>query len=84
LENTKAANFTAAGAADYLRDEQTNATFGEDCLTLNIWVPSGGDDKKAVMLWVYGGSFMSGGSSIATYNGQYIADQEKVIVVTIK
>jgi len=58
--------------------------FSEDCLTLNVWVPSGGEANKAVMLWIYGGGFSSGTSATTTYNGQNIASQEDVIVVSIK
>jgi Carboxylesterase family len=31
-------------------------TFNEDCLTLNVWTkPQIGEQKKAVMVWIYGG-----------------------------
>lgn len=57
----------------------------EDCLTLNIWTkPQVGESGKAVMLWVYGGAFTTGNSNNPLYNGQYIADQEDVVVVTFK
>ncbi|KAF7907465.1 uncharacterized protein EAF01_005051 [Botrytis porri] len=55
----------------------------EDCLTLNVWTkPQTGDAKKAVLLWIYGGAFSSGSSASPAYNGQYIVEQEDVIVVT--
>jgi cholinesterase len=82
--SSQAANLTNAGLAALQLDAQQGGAFSEDCLTLNVWVPSGGDVNKTVMLWVYGGSFTAGSSSIPTYNGQYIADQEDVIVVSIK
>ena len=78
------ANLTAAGLAAIELDGQKGGKFSEDCLTLNVWVPSGGETNKSVMLWVSGGGFVSGSSSIPTYNGQYIADQEDVILVSIK
>ncbi|KAH8200712.1 hypothetical protein TruAng_005101 [Truncatella angustata] len=54
----------------------------EDCLTLNIWTkPQTGDDKKAV--WIHGGGWKTGASGIAWYNGQYFADQEDVVLVSI-
>jgi len=57
----------------------------EDCLTLNVWTkPQIGESKKAVMLWIYGGAFTSGYSGDPLYNGQYIADQEDVVIVSIK
>ncbi|TGO19617.1 hypothetical protein BTUL_0003g00710 [Botrytis tulipae] len=55
----------------------------EDCLTLNVWTkPQTGDVKKAVLMWIYGGAFSSGTSATSAYNGQYIVEQEDVIVVT--
>lgn len=33
----------------------------EDCLTLNVWTkPQTGEKKKAVMVYLHGGSFVSG------------------------
>ncbi|KAF4157551.1 hypothetical protein CNMCM6069_005499 [Aspergillus lentulus] len=62
-----------------------NVTFSEDCLTLNVWTkPQTGEKKKAVMIWVHGGSFVSGSSAIPMYNGQFFADQEDIVLVSIK
>ncbi|KAK4233547.1 Alpha/Beta hydrolase protein [Achaetomium macrosporum] len=56
----------------------------EDCLTLNIWTkPQTGEKRKAVMVWVHGGSFVSGSSAVPAYNGQFFADQEDVVLVSI-
>ncbi|PBP24904.1 carboxylesterase [Diplocarpon rosae] len=35
------------------------------------------------MLWIYGGSFMTGSSINAAYNGQHLADEEEIVVVSI-
>ena len=33
----------------------------EDCLTLNVWArPQGGEAKKAVLMFIYGGGYVSG------------------------
>lgn len=33
----------------------------EDCLTLNVWTkPQCGQKKKAVLVWIHGGSFVAG------------------------
>ncbi|KAA8584157.1 hypothetical protein FQN60_007942 [Etheostoma spectabile] len=63
----------------------------EDCLYLNIWVPHGSkvSTDLPVMVWIYGGGFLTGGSMGANfldnylYNGQEIADRGNVIVVTL-
>jgi carboxylesterase type B len=64
---------------------QENDIFDEDCLKLNVWSkPQTGDTKKAVLFWVHGGGYSIGASDMPVYNGQYIADQEDVIVVSTK
>uniref|UniRef100_A0A671YUT6 Carboxylic ester hydrolase n=1 Tax=Sparus aurata TaxID=8175 RepID=A0A671YUT6_SPAAU len=63
----------------------------EDCLYLNVWVPHGSDVSTGlpVMVWIYGGGFLAGGSMGANfldnylYDGQEIADRGDVIVVTL-
>jgi hypothetical protein len=46
------------------------AGFDEDCLTANIWTPSVsriGSKRLPVMIYIYGGGFDQGGTSIPTY-----------------
>jgi len=53
----------------------------EDCLTLNVWTPA--KAKKAalpVMVWIYGGGFMAGGTSEPRQDGQFLAHRNVVIV----
>ncbi len=53
----------------------------EDCLYLNLWTPAKSPkDKLPVMVWIYGGGFSMGSSSM--YDGAPIA-REGVILVTI-
>jgi para-nitrobenzyl esterase len=54
----------------------------EDCLTLNVWTPRR-DGKLPVMVWIHGGGLMQGGSAIAAYDGQHLARDGKVVVVSI-
>lgn len=77
-------NITIPGANILSIIGQSALPLSEDCLTLNIWVPSGGEENKAVLLWIYGGGFAVGSSAVPFYDGQYIAEQEDVIIVTIK
>jgi para-nitrobenzyl esterase len=53
----------------------------EDCLTLNVWAPDGHPSGWPVMIWVYGGAFLTGGTCIQTYDaGRLCAEQEVVVV----
>ncbi|KAH8666460.1 Alpha/Beta hydrolase protein [Xylariales sp. PMI_506] len=66
---------------DYLG---TQLPESEDCLTLNIWTkPQVGDAAKAVLVWIHGGAYISGGTSEAWYNGQYLAEEQDVVVVSV-
>ncbi|XP_075573250.1 bile salt-activated lipase [Pelecanus crispus] len=71
---------------------QTDVRGSEDCLYLNIWVPQGRRDVSTnlpVMIWIYGGGFLVGGSQGANflnnylYDGEEIAVRGNVIVVTV-
>ncbi|NXI19177.1 CEL lipase, partial [Irena cyanogastra] len=71
---------------------QTDVRGSEDCLYLNIWIPQ---ERKQVstnlpvMVYIYGGAFLFGGSQGANfldnylYDGEEIAVRGNVIVVTI-
>jgi len=52
----------------------------EDCLYANVWRPAGGSRKLPVMVWIYGGGFVNGGSSPPTYSGAELARQGIVVV----
>jgi len=55
--------------------------FSEDCLTLNVWAPTEPASKpRAVMVWIHGGGFVSGGSSPARYDGAGLATRGVVVV----
>jgi para-nitrobenzyl esterase len=53
----------------------------EDCLYLNIWVPEG-EGPFPIMLWYHGGGFLLGSGSEGSYDGQALAEKEKIAVVT--
>ncbi|XP_038062660.1 cholinesterase 1-like isoform X2 [Patiria miniata] len=52
----------------------------EDCLYMNIWVPNQATNA-AVMLFIYGGTFLTGSGSMEWYNGVPLAAYRDVIVV---
>ena len=51
----------------------------EDCLTLNIWAPSG-RHKAPVFFWIHGGSLLTGTGSDPVYNGARMAAKGIVVV----
>lgn len=57
-------------------------TPAEDCLVLNVWKPAKAvkGDALPVMVWIYGGGFVNGGSSPAIYSGEKFAEQGIVTV----
>lgn len=53
----------------------------EDCLYLNVWTPAQRPARKLpVMVWIYGGGFVNGGSSPAVYDGTHFAEKGVVLV----
>jgi para-nitrobenzyl esterase len=56
-------------------------TPAEDCLYLNVWRPARASARKLpVMVWIYGGGFVNGGSSPAVYDGTQFARDGIVLV----
>lgn len=54
----------------------------EDCLFLNIWKPTNAKEggKLPVMVWIYGGAFVGGGSSYPETFGTQFAKQGVILV----
>jgi para-nitrobenzyl esterase len=53
----------------------------EDCLYLNVWTPARFKGHKLpVMVWIYGGGFVNGGSSPPEYDGSAFARDGVVLV----
>jgi carboxylesterase type B len=69
----------------------------EDCLYLNIWVPTprapgvGASLARVVnfaalrpvLVWIHGGAFRSGGTSMPCYNGSALARRADALVVSV-
>ncbi len=53
----------------------------EDCLYLNVWTSaSNPNDRRPVMMWIYGGGFTGGSGGLAWYDGENLASKGPVIV----
>jgi para-nitrobenzyl esterase len=55
---------------------------GEECLNLNVWTPDLGAAGLPVLVWIHGGSFMNGSSSVGEYDGAAFA-RDGVVCVSI-
>ncbi|XP_025115426.1 cholinesterase 2-like isoform X2 [Pomacea canaliculata] len=61
-----------------------NTNMSEDCLYLNVWVPKGfSSSPRATMVWIFGGGFWAGTSTLDIYDGSKLAATENVIVVSL-
>ncbi len=62
----------------FFRDAGTS----EDCLSLNIWTPlaASKSSKLPVMVWIYGGGFVTGSTSEPRQDGAYLATKGVVVV----
>jgi len=57
------------------------AGMSEDCLYLNVWTPAKtASDKIPVMVWIYGGGFVGGQTSVPAYDGTRLAEKGVVLV----
>jgi para-nitrobenzyl esterase len=54
----------------------------EDCLTLNIWRPATAAEKLPVLLFIHGGSAISGYTADPLYDGAALARAANAVVVT--
>jgi para-nitrobenzyl esterase len=53
----------------------------EDCLYLNVWTPDASASAKLpVMVWIYGGGFVAGGTSEPRQDGEQLAKKGVVVV----
>ena len=55
----------------------------EDCLYLNIWRPATADTQLPVIVWVHGGSNISGYTADPVYDGANLARTANAIIVTV-
>jgi cholinesterase len=79
------ANVTATGIKILQIQSENDDTFSEDCLTLNVWTkPQTGKSAKAVIVFIHGGAFSTGAISNPFEDGSKFADEQDVVVVSMK
>ena len=59
-----------------------NTPMSEDCLYLNLWVPVGATNATT-LIWIHGGGFHKGSSSLDVYDGSILAANSDVIVASM-
>ena len=63
--------------------QNPNGNYSEDCLTLNVWTSAKKPGARLpVMVWIHGGAFNFGASSLPEYHGANLA-RRGVVVVTL-
>ena len=55
----------------------------ESCLVLNIYTPACDHRRRPVVFYIHGGAYMNGSASNALYDGQALAHDENIVVVTV-
>jgi len=71
----------APGAAPQAPATPREPARAEDCLYLNVWTSATSpNDKRPVMVWIYGGGFTGGSGGLAWYDGENLASKGPVIV----
>ncbi len=56
----------------------------EDCLYLNVWRPRSQQRDLPVMVWIHGGSNISGSANWPVFNGARLAAAANIVVVTVQ
>jgi para-nitrobenzyl esterase len=57
------------------------APVNEDCLYLNVWTPAkSSNEKRPVIVWVHGGGYVGGSTSIPMYDGKGFAEKGVLFV----
>jgi len=82
---------TMYGAQCHQTPGMLERTFGsgslpmtEDCLFLNVFMPSAhADVLRPVLVWIHGGAFVNGSGATPWYDGSELASRADVVVVTV-
>jgi acetylcholinesterase len=69
---------------DGAEEWNTNTKQSEDCLYLNVVVPRPHPKDAAVIIWIYGGGFWSGTTTLALYDLRTMVAEQNIIMVGIQ
>ncbi|CAG5129703.1 unnamed protein product, partial [Candidula unifasciata] len=72
---------TSFGRAQRVEMWNPNTNMSEDCLYLNLWIPST-TTTKPILVWIYGGGFWAGTSTLSVYNALRLASRSDLIVAS--
>ena len=61
-----------------------NTPISEDCLYINVAVPTPHPRNSSVLVWIFGGGFYSGTSTLEVYDPRVIAAEENIIMVSFQ
>lgn len=61
-----------------------NTERNEDCLYLSVTVPRPRPKNAAVMVWIFGGGFVTGSSTLDVYDPKILVSEESIIYVTLQ
>jgi para-nitrobenzyl esterase len=78
---TKKAEAFGPACMQAANSQGNTAPVSEDCLYLNVWTPAKKPAEKIpVIVWIYGGGFSGGSTSIPMYDGMNFAKKGVILV----
>ena len=77
------ANHFAPACPQLTSSGSVSPTSNEDCLYLNVWAPDADVKNAPVFVWIYGGGYITGNGADPMYNGENLAADKGVVVVTL-
>lgn len=65
-----------------------NTELSEDCLYINIWAPAQlrepGEEPTEVLVWIYGGGYMGGTTTLEIYDADIMATENNFIITSMQ